>query len=113
MTQNNKTLQKSAENAIKNCLELEPTDKLVIVTDEETQKVANALLDEAKKITQKILFLKIEDYGTRPMKEFPTKMKEDIDNFKPNVSIYAATGKTGELQVFRSKLIDHLAYDLK
>lgn len=106
------TLEKSAENAIKNCVELTKKDRIVIVTDEEAFDIGTALLDEAKKITQNTLIITIEDYGKRPLKEFPRKMQTDIKKFKPNVSIYAASGKVGELPAFRTKLIDFLAYQL-
>ncbi len=107
-----KSLQLASENAIKNCLELTKKDRLVIVTDKKTMEIGVSLHTEAKKITSNTLLLTIEDYGTRPMKSFPNKMALDITRFKPNVSIYAASGEEGELQNFRSKLIDLLAYKL-
>lgn len=106
------TLQNSAKNAIVNCIELTAKDRLVIVTDQETLEIGEALFEEAQKITKATLFLKIEDYGSRPMQSLPDKMINDIKTFKPNCSIYAAQGKEGELPKFRSKLIDLLAYKL-
>ncbi len=93
-------------------MELVPTDRLVIITDQETLEIGQALLTEAQKITSSTLLLKIEDYGTRPMQSFPNKLEQDIKTFNPNCSIYAAQGKEGELPKFRSKLIDLLAYQL-
>ncbi|MBI4091433.1 hypothetical protein HY419_01625, partial [candidate division WWE3 bacterium] len=107
-----KSLQKSSENAIKNCIELAKSDRIVIVTDRKTRKIGDSLKAEAAKITPNVLFLFIEDYGKRPLQELPAKMVSAITIFKPNVSIYAASGQTGELQNFRSKLIDLLAYKL-
>lgn len=107
-----KSLQLSSENAIKNCIELKKTDRIIIVTDTKTLEIGEALLAEAKRITSSTLLIKIENYGKRPMQSLPEKMVKDIKKFRPNVSIYAATGKTGELQNFRSKLIDLLAYKL-
>lgn len=106
------TLLQSAQNAITNCIELAKSDRLIIVTDKESFEIGNALKTEAERITPSTLLLKIEDYGTRPMKALPDNMVKDIKVFNPNVSIYAAQGKTGELQNFRSKLIDLLAYQL-
>jgi leucyl aminopeptidase (aminopeptidase T) len=54
----------------------------------------------------------IESYIDRPAKELPQEMAQEIRDFKPNVSIYAAQGQSGELPVFRAPLKDVLVYEL-
>ncbi len=106
-------LQKGAETAINHCIKLQKDDRIVIITDTETLEVGEALNTEAKKITQNILFLVIEDFTERPAKNLPQALLDKISEFKPNVSIYAAQGKQGEYPVFRSPLIDFLAKELE
>lgn len=108
----NSKLQIGAQTAIKQCIQLEPSERIVIITDEETKEVGDALKAEAAQITSDILYLTIEDYAARPVKEFNQRMWAEIVAFKPNVSIYAAQGKQGELQVFRGPLKDRLIQEL-
>lgn len=99
-------LQMGAYAAINQCLRVQPQDKVVIVTDQETIDIGNAIKSEAAKVTNKVLYLKIEDFTQRPATELPQELVSKIREFKPTVSIYAAQGKPGELPVFRSPLIE-------
>ncbi|MFQ5856915.1 MAG: aminopeptidase [Anaerolineae bacterium] len=101
-------LQTGAQNAICDCLQVQSTDRVVIVSDEATWEIGQALFDEVSKVTDAVRILKIENYGARPLKDFPSQLRQDIEGFSPTVSIYAAQGQAGELENFRFKLIDLL-----
>lgn len=105
-------LQQASYNAINQCLALKPEDKVVIITDVDTKEVGDSLLQEAKRVTSNVLYQIIEEYVNRPAKELPQNMTSEIKEFNPTVSIYAAQGQPGELQVFRSPLRSLLCYDL-
>ena len=102
--------------AVKNinqvCLRLKLEDRFVVITDKDRVDIGKAILEDGDKICKTKLFL-IEDYVARPAKFFPKNLKKDIEEFKPTVSVYAATGKEGELQNFRLHLIDLLTKILK
>ncbi len=93
-------------------LGLTDKDRLILVTDLETETIADQIV---KDIQPKISVLKkilIEEFVARPAKEFPGTMKKSISEFSPTTSIYCAQGKTGELQSFRRLLIDFLTKEL-
>lgn len=105
-------LQKGVYNAVKICLNVRSNDRVVIVGDHSAREVDEALRDEARTITKDVLVLKIEDYGKRPIREFPRKLRDDIAAFAPTVSIYAAGALEGELDVFRMPLVMFLTETL-
>lgn len=86
---------------------------MAIITDQETMDIAKELDKAALKSGAKSEIFLIENYTSRPAKDLPKDLKKHIKDFKPTVSIYAATGLTGELPVFRAPLIDHLYNGLK
>ncbi len=107
------SLQKGAYSAVKVCLGVSSNDRVVILGDTQTGEVDQALLDEAKKITPNVLLVNIDEYGKRPLQEFPQKMQENIADFYPTVSIYAASTVQGELEYFRHFLIEFLRDELQ
>ncbi|HXK52848.1 aminopeptidase [Candidatus Nomurabacteria bacterium] len=100
-------LQRGSFTAINSCLRVKQEDRVLIVTDLETKEVGESLYSEAKKVCKNVKIVVIEDYTNRPAKSFPDKLKHEIDEFKPNISIYAAQGYEGELGAFRRPLIDY------
>jgi aminopeptidase len=96
------TIKEGVKQAVENCLKIKSDENVVIITDKETFKIGAALKDAVKKITDKIQFFVMEDFGVRPI-NFP----QEIDNAikEADVSIYAAQGAEGELQSFRMAMI--------
>ncbi len=96
------TIAEGVKQAIENCLKVRADENVVIITDKETFGIGSALKDAAEKITDKIKFFVMEDFGSRPI-NFP----QEIDNVikEADVSIYAAQGAEGELQSFRMAMI--------
>lgn len=96
------TIAEGVKQAIENCLKVRADENVVIITDRETFGIGSALKDASEKITDKIKFFVMEDFGLRPI-NFP----QEIDNAikKADVSIYAAQGAEGELQSFRMEMI--------
>lgn len=103
--------EKAVENIASHCLRLQKSDRFIIISDRDRETIGTAIYERAQNVCQtKILF--IEDFVTRPAKEFPELFIRTINNFQPTVSLYAATGQEGELQVFRFKLIELLTQKL-
>ena len=99
--------KKAKENIVKNCLRIKDDDRVVIITDKETQAIGQAIYERGIRVVPCKVVI-IEDYTVRPAKKLPDKLANDITDFKPTVSVYASSGKEGELQDFRFPLVDLL-----
>ncbi|OGG18957.1 hypothetical protein A2721_02350 [Candidatus Gottesmanbacteria bacterium RIFCSPHIGHO2_01_FULL_47_48] len=99
--------QKAVENIVVNCLQIKGSDRVVVVTDQERLEIGTAIADRSRQVAETKLVI-IEEHISRPAKDLPDSLKKVIDEFKPTVSAYAATGKPGELPGFRMPLINHL-----
>jgi leucyl aminopeptidase (aminopeptidase T) len=89
-----------ARNAIRTCLRVRPDERLVIVTDRETDEIASALADQAREIGAPVDVLIMEDYGDRPMLTLPPAIEAALE--RAHVSIYAGQPKEGELAFRRA-----------
>lgn len=101
-------LEYGAYQVINNCLRLQPGEQICIVTDEQASHIGNAIKEQALKVTDKVKLFKMEDYGNRPEDgSNPLEFPKEIGNYLKNcnVSVYAATGKKGELKSFRIPML--------
>jgi len=96
------TIQEGVKQAVKNCLKVQKDDRAVIITDQETLDIGNALKAAVEKITGPARFFVMEDFGPRPI-PFPQTIADAIKT--ASVSIYAAQGAKGELQTFRQPML--------
>ncbi len=96
------TIEKGVKQAVENCLKVQAGENVVIITDKQTFSIGSALKDAMEKITKKIQFFVMEDFGARPI-NFPQAIDNAIKD--SDVSIYAAQGAEGELQTFRMAMI--------
>lgn len=105
-------LTSGAKILVGQCMNIKVSDRVIVIGENDRQEISFAIEAELKEkgIPYSILF--IEDFIKRPASELPEKMIEEIKAFKPTVSIYAATGKSGELPVFRRPLMNLLTKDL-
>ena len=104
------TLEQGAEQAVKNCARLLPGERVVIITDRETEHIARTLRQVAEDISPGNVEASIlEDFGERPEDgskplELPEEIAEAIR--RADVSFFAATAKKGEVGSLRIPLID-------
>lgn len=106
-------LEKGAKNAIVDCLAVKPSDKVFIMTDEATREIGQALFHETEKITKEVKIVILEDYGERPFKDFPKKLPEDLLEFMPTVSIFAACAITAEMKTLRHPIHEFIHEKVK
>jgi len=97
-----------AKQAVVNCLKVKSGEKVVIVTDRETEKLGDALKSQAESIGAEVQKFVIEDFGDRPTDgsnpiKFPSEIGGALEN--ATVSFYIAQGKKGELQTFRIPML--------
>lgn len=103
-------LKKAAKNVV-HLTRVKPHDRVVVITDQETEEIGRHIHAAAKHVASAKLVL-IEDHTARPAKELPESLVKEIEEFQPTVSVYAAQGYSGELPVFRRVLMDKLIEDL-
>lgn len=101
-------LEYGAYQVINNCLRVQPNEQVCIVTDKEAGHIGRAIKDQALKITKKVNLFIMEDFGKRPDDGVnPLPFPDEIGDYlkKCQVSVYAATGKKGELKSFRIPML--------
>lgn len=89
-----------ARNAIRTCLRVRPGERVVIVTDRETEEIAASLSDQAREAGAPVEVHIMEDYGDRPMTSLPPSIESALE--RADVSIYAGQPKEGELAFRRA-----------
>ena len=94
-------LAPGARNAVRTCLRIAPHERVVLVTDLETEEIAASLADQVRQVGADIDVHVMEDYGSRPMLVVPGPVREALE--RADVSIYAGQPKSGEL-AFRREL---------
>jgi leucyl aminopeptidase (aminopeptidase T) len=94
-------LAPGARNAVRTCLRIAPRERVVLVTDLETEEIAASLADQVRQVGADIDVHVMEDYGSRPMLVVPAPVREALE--RADVSIYAGQPKSGEL-AFRREL---------
>lgn len=104
-----KSVQYGAWQAVNNCLRLKKGEKMVMITDLETQLIADAIYHEAAAISSvKHPVFIMEKFGERhedgsnPIK-FPEEIAKELAD--ADVSFYCAKGKKGELPSFRKPML--------
>jgi leucyl aminopeptidase (aminopeptidase T) len=89
-------LQPGAANAIKICLNVQPHERVTVITDRETREIATALIDEIDKTGAAHALFVLEDEATRPLTDLPPRIAADME--LSQVSIFAAHVQANELQ---------------
>jgi len=96
------TIEKGARQAVKNCVKVQKGETVVIITDQETIGIADAIKRVVKSITYDVHFFVMEDFGERPL-NFPDQIGDALA--RADASFYVAQGAPGELQTFRMPMI--------
>ncbi len=105
-------LQQGARNAVETCLAVQPTDRVCVITDQETQAVGHALADASRRAGAAVETLLLEGFGRRPLTSLPDRLRAAIERIGPTCSFYAAAAKKGEIS-FRIQLLPWLVHTLK
>ncbi len=79
---------------------MKPAERVVIVTDLETEEISASLADQVRELGAPYEVLVMEDYGARPMLALPPAIQAALE--RADVSIYAGQPKQGELAFRRA-----------
>jgi len=96
------TIEQGVKQAVENCLKVQPGEKALIITDQQTIEIGSALKAAIEKIAGQVQFFIMEDFGDRPI-DMPSAIEDAIKAV--DVSVYAAQGAEGELQTFRMPML--------
>ncbi|HII15780.1 MAG TPA: aminopeptidase [Nanoarchaeota archaeon] len=104
------SVQYGAWQAVNNCVRLKKGEKVVMITDNETAKIADAIYHEAVQVSPlKHPVFVMEKFGKRPEDGssplvFPEEIARELAD--ADVSFFCAKGKAGELKSFRRPMLD-------
>lgn len=90
-------LLKGARNAVRTCMGVKDSDRVFILTDDETIMVGEALEREVKAVHAAVDCARLEEYGRRPMTTLPEELAGRTISFNPTVTFWVTTAKGGEL----------------
>ncbi len=90
-------LMEGARNAVRTCLNIQPKERTVILTDRDTIDIGRALEEQVLEVGAPVEMFVIEDYNARPSTELPEPVAEGFR--RADVSIYAAGLHPGELKM--------------
>ncbi|MCZ7574668.1 MAG: aminopeptidase [Ardenticatenaceae bacterium] len=88
-----------AHTAIGQCLAVGPDDRVLILTEEASREIGEALAAAAhERGAAAVMTRFLEEFGPRPLLELPPGLVEAIRAARPTVSLYAAGGLPGEIR---------------
>lgn len=105
-------LSEGARNAVRVCMNVGPDDRVVVLSDRSRRSIGEALDEQSTGAGAASRLLMIEDFTERPAREYPTNLRETIEQYSPSVSFFAAGAEEGEL-AFRRPYMDHMIYQLR
>lgn len=104
-------IEKGARQAVVNCVKVRSGEKVVVITDHQTEHLADAVKQQAEAVGASVSKFIMEDFGPRPEDgSTPLTFPEEIGTAlsEAQVSFYIAAGKAGELQTFRVPMLKKL-----
>ncbi len=86
-------------------------DRVLVVTDDATRTVADALIAEASLVTCSFACLRLEDFAERPFTSLPASLAEAVRSFAPTVTFLAVDAGAGEFPMQR-RFVDLVTAEL-
>jgi aminopeptidase len=85
-----------ARNAIRVCLDVQPHERVTVITDRECEEIAASLVHEIEQVGAPYKLFVLEDVAPRPLAGLPAVVAEDME--RSQVSIFAVHVQTHELR---------------
>ncbi len=101
-----------ARSAVRTCLGVHAGDRVAVISDRGRADIAAALVDESRAAGGETVNWTMEDWVSRPAREFPARLADEIIAFQPTASLFAGEGQPGEL-AFRGPMLQLLARQLR
>lgn len=97
------SLEKGAKTAVITCMGVEEGDKVVIVSDRNSQEIGKELRKVALDITPHVRFFNLDLYGERPIQKYPDAIEEATK--EADVTFWTCWSYEGELETIRRPFI--------
>src|SRR4051795_9962899 len=85
-----------ARNAVRVCLNIKPSEKVTVITDNVTREIAASLVRELESVGATYNGFILEELATRPLTVLPPEIVADMES--SDVSIFAVQVQQGELK---------------
>ncbi len=89
-------LSPGAYNAVNTCLRIQPSEKVTLITDNDTREIAASLVHELQAVGSPFHAYVLEDIAQRPLVSLPAEIAEDMETSQ--VSIFAVRVQRNELK---------------
>jgi len=104
-----KTMTGNARQALKQVLNLNPRDEVLVVTDNQKQQIASAFIEAAKQLGCKPNIYIIQE-SMRPLKEIPDKLKNDLAKKTVLINIFEARNPEIPFRVNLCLMVDKIEH---
>jgi aminopeptidase len=84
-----------ARNAIRVCLNVQPTERVTLITDRQSEEIAGSLVHEIEQVGAPYETFVLEDIAERPLTRLPSVVAAEME--RSNVSIFAVQVQAHEL----------------
>ena len=88
-------LQPGAANAVRVCLNIQPHERVTVISDVACREIGDALIREIEAVGASYASFVLEDEAPRPLAGLPVRIAEDMEH--SDVSIFAARVQANEL----------------
>ncbi len=88
-------LQPGAANAVRVCLNIQPHERVTVISDLACREIGDALIREIEGVGAKYASFVLEDEAPRPLAALPARIADDMEH--SDVSIFAARVQANEL----------------
>jgi aminopeptidase len=85
-----------ARNAIRVCLDVQPTERVTVITDRECEDIAASLVHEIEQVGAPYRVFVLEEVAVRPLASLPPVIADDME--RSQVSIFAVRVQPNELR---------------
>ena len=85
-----------AHNAVRVCLNIQPSEKVTVITDNVTREIAASVVHEIEAVGAPYNAFVLEEFATRPLAGLPSEILADLET--SDVSIFAVQVQPGELK---------------
>ncbi len=97
-------IKKGIKQAVRVCMKINPKDRVVIVTDKKTNKIARYMEKECLDIAKNVKRFVLEEYGKRPLKKLPSEIEVAVRD--STAVFYMAQSMEGEKVSLRFPIIN-------
>ena len=91
-------MRAGAEVAVNICMAVQPEERVLILGDESSALISQALADAAGAVASEVETRTLEQFGIRPITSMPDELQCLLEQFLPHVSFYTASSRPGELR---------------